>query len=193
MTRHSLMIIRPSAWLHPQARRVRPFAVMLAAVTVGLAPAPLAAQVPLTRRLDRLLDQPPFNRATWGVVLVDSAGRVLFERNGDRLFIPASNAKLLVSTTAWSLLGPDYRVTTSIYGAGALADGVLNGDLVIYGRGDPTFSQRCYGTDSLSPGACDSLWVRIDGLADSLVARGVQQIGRASCRKECRSRWSPYH
>ena len=104
---------------------------------------------------------------------------MLFERNGDRLFIPASNAKLLVSTTAWSLLGPDYRVTTSIYGAGALADGVLNGDLVIYGRGDPTFSQRCYGTDSLSPGACDSLWVRIDGLADSLVARGVQQIAGA--------------
>jgi D-alanyl-D-alanine carboxypeptidase/D-alanyl-D-alanine-endopeptidase (penicillin-binding protein 4) len=139
---------------------------------------PAAAQS-LGRRLERLLDAPPFDRATWGVVLTDTTGRVLFARNADRLFIPASNTKLVVTATASALLPPDFRIETSLFGTGPVENGTLAGDLVIYGRGDPTFSERCYGTDTLALGACEQLWSRLDALADSVCARGVTHIAGA--------------
>src|SRR5437667_12256210 len=53
----------------------------------------------LERRLATLLDQPPFSRANWGVYVVDD-GKVLFARNADRFYVPASNTKLVVSAAA---------------------------------------------------------------------------------------------
>src|SRR5690242_4949381 len=86
----------------------------------------------LTRRIDRLLDEPPFDRALWGVAIADPSGTVVFERNGDRLFVPASNTKLVVSAVAAALLPADYRWTTSLYSTGTVSDSVLHGDLVLY-------------------------------------------------------------
>src|SRR6266852_9080440 len=97
--------------------------LILASLTIS---ATLAAQTPappgrtrplrgsLEQRLTTLLDMPPFDRATWGVFVQDDRGRVLYQRNADRLFVPASNTKLVVSATAASLLPPDYRVRTSV-------------------------------------------------------------------------------
>ncbi|MBI4500419.1 MAG: D-alanyl-D-alanine carboxypeptidase/D-alanyl-D-alanine-endopeptidase [Gemmatimonadetes bacterium] len=171
------MINRSLHRLHVACRR---FALPLLVASASLHLAAVArAQGPLAKRIDRLLDRPPFDRATWSVLAADSAGRVLYQRNADRLMIPASNNKLLVGGIGMALLGPDYRVTTSIYGGGPLENGVLLGDLIVYGRGDPTFSAHCYGIDTLAMGACDSVWTGIDALADSLVARGVQQIAGA--------------
>lgn len=148
--------------------------------------APAVAQVPvlrtaplrgpLARRVAALIDQPPFDRAMWGIYAVDNRGRVLYARNADRLFVPASNTKLVVAATAVALLPPDYRVRTSLYAAGPLEAGVLRGDLVLYGRGDPAFSTRCYATDTLLPGACDSAGAVMGALADSVVAHGVRRI-----------------
>jgi D-alanyl-D-alanine carboxypeptidase/D-alanyl-D-alanine-endopeptidase (penicillin-binding protein 4) len=131
----------------------------------------------LQQRMDARLDATPFNRALWGVVLVDESGRVLYGRNADRLFIPASNTKLVVATVAAALLPPDWTVRTSVYGSGVIVDGVMQGDLVLYGRGDPTFSNRCYGTDTTVAGVCDrNIFARLRVLADSLRARGVTAI-----------------
>ncbi len=101
----------------------------------------------LERRLTTLLDEPPLNRATWNVYVQDDRGRVLFNRNGDRFSVPASNTKLVVAAAAAVLLPADYRVRTSLYVNGAVVDGVLQGDLILYGRGDPTWSERCFGID----------------------------------------------
>ena len=84
--------------------------------------------------------RPPFNRQLWGVAVVDEGGRLLYGRNQDRLFIPASNTKLVVSAVASALLPPDWKVKTSLYG-GPVVGGVLQGDLVLYGRGDPTIDR----------------------------------------------------
>jgi D-alanyl-D-alanine carboxypeptidase/D-alanyl-D-alanine-endopeptidase (penicillin-binding protein 4) len=130
----------------------------------------------LERRLTRLLDAPPFNRATWNVYVQDDRGRVLFNRNGDRFSVPASNTKLVVSAAASVLLPADYRVRTSIYANGTVTDGVLNGDLVLYGRGDPTWSERCFGIDTLAAGACDSTWTAVDAIAESIRAAGVRRV-----------------
>src|SRR5438093_1429005 len=129
----------------------------------------------LERRLATLLDQPPFDRANWGVYVVDD-GKVLFARNADRLSVPASNTKLVVTAAATVLLPPDYRVTTSVYANGRVDNGVLNGDLVLYGRGDPTWSERCFAVDSLAPGACDSAFTAVDAIADSIRARGLRRV-----------------
>jgi D-alanyl-D-alanine carboxypeptidase/D-alanyl-D-alanine-endopeptidase (penicillin-binding protein 4) len=139
----------------------------------------VAAQLPrkAVRGLDSLLDAPPFNRQLWGVALVDPAGRLLYGRNADRLFVPASNTKLVVSAVATALLDPSWTATTSVYAAGELTEGVLAGDLVLYGRGDPTFGRRCYSTDTTLAGVCDTdPFARLRALAETLKAHGVRSV-----------------
>jgi serine-type D-Ala-D-Ala carboxypeptidase/endopeptidase (penicillin-binding protein 4) len=140
---------------------------------------PLGAQLPkaAVRRLDSLLDSPPFNRNLWGVALVDERGRLLYGRNPDKLFIPASNTKLVVSAVASALFSPDWTVPTSVYADGPVSDGAVQGDLVLYGRGDPTFGQHCYATDTTRVGACDrDPFARLRELAAALRATGVRTV-----------------
>src|SRR2546426_4449425 len=80
--------------------------LILASLTIS---ASVAAQTPAARprtaplkgsleqRLAQLIDAPPFNRATWGIYVVDDRGRVLYQRNADRFSVPASNTKLVVT------------------------------------------------------------------------------------------------
>jgi D-alanyl-D-alanine carboxypeptidase/D-alanyl-D-alanine-endopeptidase (penicillin-binding protein 4) len=153
-------------------------ALLLAISVLSLGPAlqPLEAQS-LGKRLDRRLDTPPFDKSIWGVALVDHTGKLLYGRNERRLFTPASNTKLVVTAVASALMQPNLAVRTSVYGAGPVVGGVLRGDLVLYGRGDPTFSRRCYATDTLAQGACDrDPFARLRLLADTLKARGVRQV-----------------
>jgi len=164
-------------WTH---RPVRPILAVIYLVTVLIALPPYrptATAQSLPHRLDALLDAPPFDRQLWGVALMDDRGHLLFGRNERRLFTPASNTKLVVSIVASALLSPDWRVRTSLYGAGPVVKGALQGDLVLYGRGDPTMSRRCYATDTTAAGVCDrDSFARLRLLADSLKARGIRQI-----------------
>ncbi len=168
-------------WAGGVKRRLSPIARLVAlGVTAHLSICPSAhlhAQSGLAKVLDARLDQPPFNRQLWGVAVLDDRGRLLYARNADRLFIPASTAKLAVSAVAAARLPADWTVRTSLYGTSPLRDGVLQGDLVLYGRGDPTWSRRCFGADTARAGVCESepMWA-LRRLADSLRARGVRTI-----------------
>jgi D-alanyl-D-alanine carboxypeptidase/D-alanyl-D-alanine-endopeptidase (penicillin-binding protein 4) len=109
--------------------------------------------------------------------VLDTTGKILFERHATRLFVPASNTKLLVAATAAALLPPDLRVKTSVYAAGPMTDGVLHGDLVLYGRGDPTWSRRCFVADTTRAGACERDPMRpLRDLAAQLRARGIRTV-----------------
>lgn len=66
-------------------------------------------------------------------------GESLFELRGEKLFIPASNLKVLTTAVALEVLGPNYRFPTRLYTDGVLKDDVLNGNLYIKGYGDPKF------------------------------------------------------
>ena len=66
--------------------------------------------------------------------------RVLYSRNADHVFLPASNNKLLTSSAALALLGPDFRYRTVIGTVGQINNGTLSGHLIIVGSGDPTLS-----------------------------------------------------
>jgi len=61
----------------------------------------------------------------------------LYKKNGDHLFIPASNVKLLTTAAALRKLGPGFRFLTRIYSNGPINGRTLEGDLFIKGYGDP--------------------------------------------------------
>lgn len=151
---------------------------MVLALFLGLAlPPPMGVAQSLAKRLDARLDAPPFDRQLWGVVVVDGKGSLLYARNARQLFIPASNTKIVVAAVASALLSPDFTVRTSLYANGPVAGGVLQGDLVLYGRGDPTFGKRCFATDTLREGACETdSFTRLRELADRLRARGIREV-----------------
>src|SRR5689334_7711680 len=137
-------------------------------------PAVLSAQSP-ARRLDTRLDAPPMDRNLWGVAVVDEKGGLVYGRNQRQLFIPASNTKIVVAAVASALIPPDWTVKTSVYADGPVKNGVLQGDLVLYGRGDPTFGKRCFATDTLREGACETdSFTRLRDLATALKARGIR-------------------
>jgi len=78
-----------------------------------------------------------------GAVVVDlTSGETLFQRNADRLYIPASNMKLFSEAAALMVLGPDYRFKNQLStNAGQLHAGVLQGDVYLHLSGDPSFNR----------------------------------------------------
>ena len=61
-----------------------------------------------------MADAPEFANAHWGILIVDPArGDTLYSRNAGKLFMPASNMKILTSATALAQLGADYRFRTT--------------------------------------------------------------------------------
>ncbi|HEY9881961.1 MAG TPA: D-alanyl-D-alanine carboxypeptidase/D-alanyl-D-alanine-endopeptidase [Leptolyngbyaceae cyanobacterium] len=108
----------------------------LTAAQAGICPAQLAG------RLDAIATQPTLQRARVGVLVqtqgVTAADRqVLYARDADQFFIPASNAKLLTTAAALDFLGPAYRIRTSIY-ASPQPNGLTT--LRVVGRGDPSLT-----------------------------------------------------
>ena len=92
----------------------------------------------LTERIDGLLKDPALDHGLQGVLVRSlKTNTTLYERNADNLMTPASNFKLLISATALEKLGPDFAYRTEVYTSGKIEKGVLDGDLIIKGGGDP--------------------------------------------------------
>ena len=140
---------------------------------------PGAAKRPLT--LGEGIDQAiaaskPLAGASIGIQIVRLAdGKVLYERDADRLLVPASNTKLFSSALALTRLGADYRFVTSIRAERPVdGEGALNGDLIFVGGGDPSMSGRPYPYQKDWP-ATEELQA-IEGLADQLTAGGLRAV-----------------
>lgn len=117
--------------------------------------------------IDSILADTAFAQAHIGAVVVSMrSGDTIYSRNAGRVFLPASNQKLLTGAAALAALGPDFRYVTDIYGSGQVRDGILQGDLIVRGGGDPTFSAR-FGEDARAT---------LFALADSLRARGITGV-----------------
>lgn len=123
----------------------------------------------LAAELDSAFSSVEYTRASWGVVIrsLDN-GEVLYRRNAARLFMPASNQKIITGAVALARLGPDFRYRTTVLSAGERRGDTLAGDLIVVGRGDPTFSLR-------AAGGADVL-ATLRQFADSLRARGIRVI-----------------
>jgi D-alanyl-D-alanine carboxypeptidase/D-alanyl-D-alanine-endopeptidase (penicillin-binding protein 4) len=124
----------------------------------------------LAAEVDSALADPAFARASWGVVVQSlDNGQVLYRRNAERLFLPASNLKLLTAAAALARLGADFRYRTVVLARGARRADTLAGDLVVAGRGDPTLVL------DTARGAPDPL-ASLRPWADSLKTCGVRVI-----------------
>lgn len=131
--------------------------------------APPVTRASLSPYIDSLVGAPEFRNAHWGVLVVDPvAGDTLYAHNAGKLFMPASNMKLITGSVALDRLGPDYRFTTTYAALGTVADSMLSGHLLIYGRGDPSISEAMQNDDALAP---------LRYVADSLRAHGIAIIG----------------
>lgn len=135
-------------------RRLFPRALALLALvaTAAAAGAPTAtaesptpAQTRLNATIDAVLADSRLAGAQAGVVVVDTTtGQTLYNRNGERRLVPASNTKLLTSTAAMELLGPGHRFTTDVLSSGLRRAGLLSGNLYLRGGGDPTMLAEDY-------------------------------------------------
>lgn len=112
----------------------------LAALIAALALSPLVAAgaTVLPPRLEQVLHSQGIPPAAVSLVIRDLAsGQTILDLNPREPRSPASTIKVLTTYAALEALGPSYHWTTRATTAGRLADGRLDGDLVIHGGGDP--------------------------------------------------------
>lgn len=124
----------------------------------------------LRGKLDQIFDAPAWKNAFWGVKIMDlKTSETLYERNAEKGFMPASNMKLFPTATALAVLGPDYRYETRLYACGPVTHGgILRGDVLIVGSGDPSVSGR-YATDTPTT-------MILRGWAEAVRKAGIRRI-----------------
>jgi D-alanyl-D-alanine carboxypeptidase/D-alanyl-D-alanine-endopeptidase (penicillin-binding protein 4) len=116
-------------------------------------------------------------KGDWGILVADAAsGQVLFERNADQYFVPASNMKLFTTALALAKLGTDYCFRTTLEATTQpTSEGKVYGPLYLVGRGDPNLSNRKfpYVLKEEFDGPPERA---IAELADALAAKGIKEI-----------------
>ena len=120
-------------------------------------------------KLTSAATHPRFKSAMLGVKVESlDTGKVIFDQNGDKLLKPASNGKMYTGALALDRLGSDFKIRTSFYAEKPLdKSGNVDGDLIVYGRGDPSFSHRFNDGDYTKA---------INELADAVVNAGIKEI-----------------
>lgn len=120
-----------------------------------------APSASLRRAIDRVVERPALASALWGIEVRSLAtGQVVYARNAEKDFTPASTLKLLTTAAALDAFGPHERARTTVETAGRLdALGRILGDVFLVGRGDA----------SLAPAG-------LEELADQLAKAGLRRI-----------------
>ena len=148
------------------AHKPEPVAPIMMPVAEVLA-APSARAV-LQHLADSAIASPMWSNARWGVLMVDAAsGDTLYSHDADRLFMPASNQKLLTAAVALQVLGPEHRWRTPVLLRGTQSGSVFRGDVVVVGSGDPSVSDTLRAGNALSA---------FDPVVSALKARGITRI-----------------
>jgi serine-type D-Ala-D-Ala carboxypeptidase/endopeptidase (penicillin-binding protein 4) len=115
--------------------------------------------------LSAIFETPQFERAIWSVLVGPAdSNDALYSLNGAKLVMPGSTMKLVTAAAAAEILGWEHHFETKIVSTAAMSDGVLHGDLVVVGGGDPSISER-----SESPGL-------LGLLARQIRAAGITRI-----------------
>ena len=157
---------KPTATRAPMAT---PTATPTASPTAAPTVAPVQTLPELQAKIRTILLRPELRRGQVGIKVASlDSGKTMFEENAEKYFVPASNMKIFTVGTALVRLTPDFRFTTSVYAAAKPdADGVIKGDLTIYGRGDPSLAAAFNNGDYLKG---------FNDLADKIVKAGVKRV-----------------
>lgn len=130
----------------------------------------------LASQIDRIIDAEEFDNSFWGIIVTDlESGNVIYERNARKAFVPASNMKLYSTSAALDHLGPDYVYRTGLYVDGPIENGVLRGNLIVRGSGDPTIGGHYNALTGEWEAEIDAVGIFRDW-ADSLRAAGITRI-----------------
>ncbi|WP_295613716.1 D-alanyl-D-alanine carboxypeptidase/D-alanyl-D-alanine-endopeptidase [Chamaesiphon sp. GL140_3_metabinner_50] len=125
------------------------------------APLPAVCTSQISTAINAIVDRPELRRYRWGIVVQTlNSNTQLYNRDGDRLFIPASNVKLITTAVALRQLGTTTRLRTSIY---QLPNTGNMTNLLVVGRGDPSLTVS-----------------GLQSIAQQLQQRGIKQIGQLS-------------
>lgn len=101
----------------------------------------------LQKQIDSIFNDERFLNAHIGVLIKTiSSGKVLYERNANKLFMPASNQKILTAAAALTKLGADFQFRTILSRSSSIKDSIIDGDVIVFGDGDPTLYSRFYKT-----------------------------------------------
>jgi D-alanyl-D-alanine carboxypeptidase/D-alanyl-D-alanine-endopeptidase (penicillin-binding protein 4) len=131
----------------------------------------------LARQIEAILRRSEARRGHWGVEVARlSDGAVLYARDADRLFLPASNMKLFTTAAALERLGPDFVFRTTVESDAPPDAGGRVGDIYLVGRGDPTLGNRVLPNQlpPPDPPPADTVFQK---LAAEVAARGVREVG----------------
>ena len=128
----------------------------------------------LRRRVQAVLDElgPSLQGARLAVAVRDAQGRRVVDLRPDARLLPASTMKAVTAATVLHTLGPDHRFTTTAATSGEVTDGVLRGDLVLHGGGDPVLTTEDYRRHVYPSRPSTSL----EDLADAVAAEGITVV-----------------
>ena len=143
----------------------------------------LCNMIKLLLILSILTTHPNTKDANVGVMVYDyNSGKTIDSHRANAVIPPASTIKLLTTATVLEVYGENYRIKTPITYTGEIQEGVLNGDIYIEGKGDPTLGSRYVGNQSFLQN-----WVKEIKKAceKSLLARGFGGTGWALGWKVC--------
>ena len=142
----------------------------------------------LAERIQKVMNRPEFAHANFGIKFVAlDTGKVLYQLNADKMFVPASTTKLLTEGAVLAKFGADYRFHTRIYRTAPIdKNGKLKGDLVLVASGDPNLSNRIRPDGTLAfvdedhsyngPAVDGDPLTVIKQLAKDIASRGVRKI-----------------
>src|SRR5947209_17942219 len=93
----------------------------------------------LQRDIETILASPALTRSYWGILVRSARNNdTLYSLNPGKLLMPGSTLKLMTLAAAAERLGWEYVYDTRLIATGPIDSGVLDGDLVVVGAGDPS-------------------------------------------------------
>lgn len=108
--------------------------------------------------------------AMWSLCVRDAeTGKIIVDHFGNKTLPTASTMKVVTTATALAKLGGNYRFQTQLLLSGALNNGVLEGDLIIKGGGDPTLGSSRFGVE-------DGLKALMNNWTTKIQAAGIKKI-----------------
>lgn len=176
-TSRTRVITAPTPTISP-IPKVSPTVTPTVSPTASPTPAAVQTLPELQTKIRTILARPTLMRGRVGVKVVSlDTNKVVFEDNAEKYFMPASNMKSFTVAAAMDRLSPTFRFVTSVYAFSKPdANGTLRGDLIIYGRGDPSFSNAFTNPDATAPPTESDYLASVNALADKIVQAGVKKV-----------------
>jgi len=148
-------------------------------------------RIALDRSIDKVLSSSDARRGWWGIQVVElESGKLLYERDAERLFIPASNMKMFTTAAALEKLGPDYTFHTTVESEAAPDSEGRVGNLYLVGRGDPNLGVRTFPYTYHGPAQPAGKF--IEDMADQVKARGVREVTGNLIADDSYFVWEPF-